>query len=59
MGNTFKDRKGCPRWSDSGKLVHRTILGPTPKGKVVHHIYGKVVLNVFLTEVVDLYLSNV
>ena len=40
MGNTFKDKKGYPRWSDSGKLVHRTIMGPIGKGKVVHHKDG-------------------
>jgi len=45
MGNTFKDKKGYPRWSDSGKLVHRTVAsnmigGSIGKGRVVHHKDG-------------------
>jgi len=40
LGNTYKDRRGYPRWRDSGKLVHRTIMGPIGKGKVVHHKDG-------------------
>jgi hypothetical protein len=45
MGNTYKDRKGYPRWSDSGKLVHRTVAsnmigGSIGRGRVVHHIDG-------------------
>ena len=39
MGNTYKDKKGYPRWKDSEKLVHRTIMGPIGKG-VVHHKDG-------------------
>lgn len=42
MGNTYKDKKGYPRWSNSRKLVHRTVasnmLGrPLRKGEAVHH----------------------
>jgi len=45
MGNTYKDKKGYPRWSDSGKLVHRTVAsniigGPIGQGRVVHHKDG-------------------
>ena len=45
MGNTYKDKKGYPRWSDSGKLVHRTVAsnmlgGSIGKGRVVHHKDG-------------------
>jgi hypothetical protein len=45
MGNTYKDKKGYPRWSDSGKLVHRTVAsnmigGHIGKGRVVHHKDG-------------------
>jgi hypothetical protein len=39
MGNTYKDRKGYPRWSDSGRLVHRDVAH-APAGRVVHHIDG-------------------
>ena len=45
MGNTYKDKKGYPRWSDSGELVHRTVAsnmigGHIGKGRVVHHKDG-------------------
>ena len=45
MGNTYKDKKGYPRWSDSGRLVHRDVEsnkigGPIGKGRVVHHKDG-------------------
>ena len=45
MGNTVKDRKGYPRWKDSGKLVHRTVAsnmvgGPIGRDRVVHHKDG-------------------
>ena len=40
MGNTYKDKKGYPRWSDSGRLVHRDVArnmyGPLGNS-VVHH----------------------
>ncbi|UCH31250.1 MAG: HNH endonuclease [Candidatus Bathyarchaeota archaeon] len=45
MGKTYKDKKGYPRWKDSGKFVHRTVAsnkvrGPIGKGRVVHHKDG-------------------
>jgi hypothetical protein len=45
MGNTYKDKKGYSRWSDSRKLVHRSVAsnmigGPIGKGRVVHHKDG-------------------
>jgi hypothetical protein len=45
MGYKFKDKKGYPRWRDSGKLVHRTVAsgmigGTIGKGRVVHHRDG-------------------
>jgi hypothetical protein len=45
MGNTYKDKKGYPRWSDTGKLVHRAVAanmigGPIGKGRLVHHKNG-------------------
>jgi hypothetical protein len=45
MGNTYKDKKGYPRWKDSGRLVHRDVAsnmlgGPIGKGRVVHHKDG-------------------
>jgi hypothetical protein len=45
LGNTFKDKKGYPRWKDSGGLVHRSVAsnmlgGPIGKGRVVHHNDG-------------------
>jgi hypothetical protein len=45
LGKTYKDKKGYIRWSDSGKLVHRTVAenmigGPIGKGRVVHHKDG-------------------
>jgi hypothetical protein len=45
VGNTYKDKKGYPRWKDSGKLVHRTVAsnmvgGRIGKGRVVHHKDG-------------------
>jgi len=45
MGKTFKDRKGYPRWKDSGRLVHRDVAsnivgGPIGRGRVVHHVDG-------------------
>ena len=43
MGNTNKDKKGYPRWSDSGRLVHRDVArnmnGPLGS-KIVHHNDG-------------------
>ena len=41
----FKDKKGYPRYDDSGKLVHRAVAsnkvgGPIGKDRVVHHIDG-------------------
>jgi len=43
MGNTYKDKKGYPRWSDSHRLVHRDVArnmyGPLGD-KVVHHKDG-------------------
>jgi hypothetical protein len=43
MGNTYKDKKGYPRWSDSHRLVHRDVArnmyGPLGDS-VVHHIDG-------------------
>jgi hypothetical protein len=45
MGNTFKDKKGYPRWKDSGRLVHRDVAsnmvgGSIGRGRVVHHRDG-------------------
>ena len=45
VGDTYKDKKGYPRWRDSGKLVHRTVAsnmigGLIGKGRVVHHKDG-------------------
>jgi len=45
MGKIYKDKKGYPRWSDSNKLVHRTVAskmvgGPIGKNRVVHHKDG-------------------
>jgi hypothetical protein len=45
MENKYIDRKGYPRWNNTGILVHRTVaqnlLGePIPVGMVVHHIDG-------------------
>jgi hypothetical protein len=45
MGDIYKDKKGYPRWSDSGKSVHKTVAsnmvgGPIGKGRVVHHKDG-------------------
>jgi hypothetical protein len=45
VGNTYKDKKGYPRWKDSGKLVHKTVAsnmvgGRIGKGGVVHHKDG-------------------
>jgi hypothetical protein len=28
MGNKYRDKKGYPRWKDSKKLVHRTVVHP-------------------------------
>jgi len=39
MGKFHYDKKGYPRWNDSGLLVHRTVA-KAPKGKVVHHKDG-------------------
>ena len=39
MGDFFKDKKGYPRWSDSGKSVARTVVR-TPSNRVVHHKDG-------------------
>ena len=43
MGNTYKDKKGYPRWSDSHRLVHRDVArnmyGPLGD-RVVHHKNG-------------------
>jgi hypothetical protein len=39
MGNTYKDRKGYPRWSNSNRLVHRDVAH-APAGSVVHHRDG-------------------
>ncbi len=39
MGGFFKDKKGYPRWNDSGRLVHRTVAHPKG-GNVVHHRDG-------------------
>ena len=43
LGNTYKDKKGYPRWSDSGGLVHRDVArnmyGPLGN-RVVHHNDG-------------------
>ena len=39
MGKFYYDKKGYPRWRDSGLLVHRTVA--KPKGnQVVHHKDG-------------------
>ncbi len=43
MGNTYKDKKGYPRWSDSGRLVHRDVarnMHGSLGNKVVHHKDG-------------------
>lgn len=45
VGSTYKDKKGYPRWKDSGKLVHRTVAsnmvgGLIGRGRVVHHKDG-------------------
>jgi hypothetical protein len=45
MRRTYKDKKGYPRWSNSHKLVHRTVAsnkigGSIGRGRVVHHIDG-------------------
>lgn len=45
MGRIYIDRKGYPKWLDSGKLVHRTVAsnmvgGPIGRGRVVHHKDG-------------------
>ena len=45
LGRTYKDKKGYPRWRDSGRLVHRTVASkkngrPLGKGQVVHHKDG-------------------
>ena len=39
MGNFHNDKKGYPRWDDSGKLVHRTVSKPSGD-QVVHHKDG-------------------
>ena len=39
MGNFHYDKKGYPRWNDSGALVHRTV-NKTPRGMHTHHIDG-------------------
>ncbi len=45
MFGKYIDKKGYPRWSDSKKLVHRTVAakkvgGRIFPGMVVHHIDG-------------------
>ena len=45
LGRTYKDKKGYPRWKDTGRLVHRDVAkkmigGPIGKGRVVHHKDG-------------------
>ncbi len=45
MGSYYIDKKGYPRWRDSGLLVHRTVAsnkigGPIGRGRVVHHMDG-------------------
>jgi hypothetical protein len=39
MGNFHRDKKGYPRWDDSGLLVHKTVC-PVGPGQVVHHKDG-------------------
>ncbi|MBT3406435.1 hypothetical protein HN419_04670 [Candidatus Woesearchaeota archaeon] len=39
MSSFYKDRKGYPRWSDSDKLVHRTVARPRGD-QVTHHVDG-------------------
>ena len=43
MEKLYMDAKGYPRWKDSGKLAHRTMVEKKlgikiPTGFVVHHI---------------------
>jgi hypothetical protein len=43
MGNTYKDKNGYPRWSDSNRLVHRDVAGNkygSLGNSVVHHRDG-------------------
>jgi len=45
MGKFYYDRKGYPRWADSGALVHRTVAenkvgGRVGEDRVVHHRDG-------------------
>jgi hypothetical protein len=45
MENPYKDKKGYPKWKDSGKLVHRTVAynmvgGPIGRGRAIHHKDG-------------------
>jgi hypothetical protein len=45
MGLFFRDKKGYPRWRDTGTLVHRSVAakkvgGWIFPGRVVHHIDG-------------------
>ncbi len=43
MGNTYKDRNGYPRWSDSNRLVHRDVarnMYGSLGNNVVHHRDG-------------------
>jgi len=40
MGNTYKDKNGYPRWSDSHRLVHRDVarnMYGSLGDRVVHH----------------------
>ncbi len=45
MDNKYIDKKGYPRWKNTGLLVHRTVAaakvgGRIFKGFVVHHLDG-------------------
>ena len=40
MGKFYYDDKGYPRWRDSDKLVHKSVVGRVGEGKVVHHKDG-------------------
>ena len=45
MGDIYRDWKGYPRYSDSGRLVHRDVArnmigGEIGRGRVVHHVDG-------------------
>jgi len=39
MGRFHYDKKGYPRWNDSGLLVHKTIK-KCGQGQVIHHKDG-------------------